>query len=320
MGKGSARAADGAGPFFTVFIPTYNRAGLLPRALASVARQTFQDFELLILDDGSTDATRMLVDAWSAGVDFPVRYVWQENAGKIAAYNRALGLVRGFMMVLLDSDDVLVPSALQQFYDQWQRIPPGERGRYAGVEGLSALMPSGEIAGEPFPRDGMDSSYPEMRFGLGVSGDKRHALRSEVMREFPFPLFPGERHNRESLIWCRMARKYRFRYFNGVVQQVYYQPDGLSARTSERRLQSPRGFSLAFLEMVNEHADVCPPKQLRRDAANYVRYALHAGKSLRRQYREMNDKGLWWRVMPGGLLHWLADELRLFLRGGRPAR
>ena len=298
------------GPFFTLFIPTYNRAALLPRALASIERQTFRDFEVLIVDDGSTDGTRELVAAWRERMDFPVKYVWQENAGKIAAYNRAIEHVDGFLMVLLDSDDELTPKALELFHFNWNAIPEDEREHYAGVEGLSVVMPSGEIAGQQFPRDGMTSTYPQMRFKYGISGDKRHALRSSVMREYPFPLFPGEKHNRESLIWCRMAKRYVFRYFNAVVQQIHYQDDGLSAVTSGRRRQSPKGFSLAFLEMINDHAQFCSPGQVRRDAANYVRYALHAGITLRAQHQAVKDKRLWWRVLPGGVLHWLADRLQ----------
>ena len=294
-------------PYFTVFIPTYNRAALLPRALDSIQKQTFRDFDVLIMDDGSDDETRVVVETWSNTVDFPVKYIWQENSGKIAAYNNAIHHVNGFLMVLLDSDDELAPRALELFYINWHKIPEAERARYAGVEGLSIVMPSGKIAGELFPQDGMTSTYPEMRYKWGISGDKRHALRTSVMKEYPFPIFAGEKHNRESIIWCRMANKYVFRYFNEVVQRIYYQPDGLSSVTSLRRKQSPKGFSLAFLEMINDHADVCSSRQLTRDAANYVRYALHAGTSLIDQYHKVSDKRLWWRALPGGVAHWGTD-------------
>jgi hypothetical protein len=163
----------------------------------------------------------------------------------------------------------------------------------------------------------MTSTYPEMRYKFGISGDKRHALRTTVMREYPFPLFAGEKHNRESILWCRMANKYVFRYFNEVVQKIHYQPDGLSAATSLRRQQSPNGFSLAFLEMINDHADVCSSRQLNRDAANYVRYALHAGTSLIDQYHKVRDKKLWWRALPGGVAHWFADLCLLLVQDKR---
>ena len=62
-------------PLFTVFTATYNRAHTLPRVLDALERQTLRDFEWLIVDDGSTDDTRTLVESWGSGRDFPIRYV-----------------------------------------------------------------------------------------------------------------------------------------------------------------------------------------------------------------------------------------------------
>lgn len=69
-------------PLFTVFTATYNRAHTLPRVYESLKRQTLRDFEWLIVDDGSVDNTRQLVQAWCAEADFPIRYLWQEHAHK----------------------------------------------------------------------------------------------------------------------------------------------------------------------------------------------------------------------------------------------
>lgn len=85
----------------SVLIPTYNRARFLPDAIGSVLDQTFRDFELIVVDDGSTDGTEELVRR------FPeVRYVRQEHAGISAARNRALAEAGGGLITWLDSDDV----------------------------------------------------------------------------------------------------------------------------------------------------------------------------------------------------------------------
>lgn len=67
---------------FTVFTPTYNRAHLLPRAYDSLRKQTFRDFEWLIVDDGSTDDTETLVKQWQQEAEFPIRYYRQEKQGR----------------------------------------------------------------------------------------------------------------------------------------------------------------------------------------------------------------------------------------------
>jgi glycosyltransferase involved in cell wall biosynthesis len=95
-------------PKVSVAIPTYNRAHFIAEAIQSVIDQSFQDFEIIIIDDGSTDKTKEIVSA------FPVRYYWQENQGVAAACNRAISLCQGEYIKFLGSDDVLLKKALEK--------------------------------------------------------------------------------------------------------------------------------------------------------------------------------------------------------------
>jgi glycosyltransferase involved in cell wall biosynthesis len=296
---------------FTIFIPTYNRAHTLPRALASIEQQTFRDFEVLIIDDGSTDDTRELIEQWRQRVDFPVIYHWQENQGKNGAHNAALPLAHGFFTVNLDSDDMLVPNALERLYFHWQQIPEAERDQYAGVEGLCVHMDSGDIAGTPFPQDSMDSDYYEIREKYQVKGDKKCAVRTDIMREYPYPRFSGERHVRPSLLWKRIARKYKFRYVNEIIERIEYQPGGLSSNRFALRMKNPNGFRCYFLEEINYP---WPGKSLKRsfdDYAKYVRYSLHSGIGYLRQFKDARFHWLWLLAAPVGSLQWLGDKVRL---------
>ena len=103
----------------SVVIPAYNRARFLPECLESVLGQTFRDFEILVIDDGSTDNTPEVVAAYCP----PVRYVCQENQGMIAAYNKGIELARGEYIAILDSDDVLLEDALRLRVDIMDRYP-----------------------------------------------------------------------------------------------------------------------------------------------------------------------------------------------------
>lgn len=91
-------------PTFTVFTPTYNRAHTLLRVFSSLQAQTFQDFEWLIVDDGSTDGTEELIKHWGSESHFPVRYFKQENRGKHVAFNRGVREATGQFFLPLDSD------------------------------------------------------------------------------------------------------------------------------------------------------------------------------------------------------------------------
>ncbi|MCP4284031.1 MAG: glycosyltransferase family 2 protein, partial [Gammaproteobacteria bacterium] len=114
-------------PLFSIFIPTYNRADTLPRALESVAAQQFRDFELIIVDDGSDDGTEKLLTRWKSGFNGKVRLFRQENQGKHVAYNLAVREAEGELLVLLDSDDVMLPQALSELAQCWHSIPLSRR-------------------------------------------------------------------------------------------------------------------------------------------------------------------------------------------------
>ena len=91
----------------TVFTPTYNRAYILPKLFESLKRQPFRDFEWIIVDDGSTDGTRELVEAMQKDcrAKFPIRYFYQVNSGKHVAWNRGLDEAEGTLFFPVDSDD-----------------------------------------------------------------------------------------------------------------------------------------------------------------------------------------------------------------------
>jgi glycosyltransferase involved in cell wall biosynthesis len=89
-------------PFFSIILPTYNRASFLSRSIGSVLRQDFQDWELLIIDDGSTDHTKEIVNSFN---DQRIKYIYQENSERSAARNNGIKLATGEWICFLDSDD-----------------------------------------------------------------------------------------------------------------------------------------------------------------------------------------------------------------------
>jgi glycosyltransferase involved in cell wall biosynthesis len=98
-------------PLFSVIIPTYNRADKLRRALESLAAQNFRDFEVVVCDDGSTDGTAEMVEAFAAPLN--VRYSWDENFGGPARpRNRGISEAKGDWVCFLDADDWWYPDKL----------------------------------------------------------------------------------------------------------------------------------------------------------------------------------------------------------------
>jgi len=95
-------------PRVSVLIPTYNHARFLPEALDSVLAQTFRDLEILVIDDGSTDATQAVIEAYAPAIG----YIRQAHAGPAAARNRAIGASRGELLAFLDADDRWYPGKI----------------------------------------------------------------------------------------------------------------------------------------------------------------------------------------------------------------
>ncbi|HEY5957340.1 MAG TPA: glycosyltransferase family A protein, partial [Polyangiaceae bacterium] len=96
-------------PKVTAVIPTYNRREYVQEAIDSIIAQTFRDYEIIVVDDGSTDGTR---EALPARYGERIRYLWQTNQGESAARNHALSLAMGQYIAFLDSDDLWLPDKL----------------------------------------------------------------------------------------------------------------------------------------------------------------------------------------------------------------
>jgi len=99
-------------PLLSILLPTYNRARFLPQALQSIRSQTWTDWELIIVDDGSTDGTRELVPRLTADIAQPVRYIYRQNGGPARARNTGLDAACGAFIAFFDSDDVWLPHHL----------------------------------------------------------------------------------------------------------------------------------------------------------------------------------------------------------------
>lgn len=305
---------SGGGPVFTVFTATYNRAHTLHRVYESLARQTFRDFEWLVVDDGSTDGTAELVQRWTAEAAFPIRYAYKPNGGKHTAWNLGVRLASGRLFLSLDSDDACVPEALAVFHQAWESIPPDQRDHFTGVCCL-ASDPQGRVAGDLFPQDVLDSDSNEIRYRYRVAGEKWGFHRIEVAREFPFPEMAGVSYVPESIVWGRIAARYRERFINRVLR-IYFQ----DASEASRLTVAPMWRNSAALAFgarcaLNERLRwfFHDPKYFAKAAANLSRVSWHAGQGVVQQGAQLRGFGarlLWALMLPVGRLLYLRDCAR----------
>lgn len=226
----------------TVFTPTYNRAYCLTRLFQSLKSQTFQDFEWVIVDDGSQDNTQAIIHEFIEEKPFfAIKYRKTENGGKHRAMNRGMDMAEGELLLIMDSDDWLREDALEWIDKIEKSIPEREKKFFAGVHGLKVHTDQSEI-GHSFQGDICDCTYFE-RSARGISGDKAEVYYTYLMRKYPFPEYKGEKFCTECLVWDRFAADgLKIRHFNEGIYFCEYLEDGLTKSGNMLYARNPRQY------------------------------------------------------------------------------
>lgn len=301
---------------FTVMTPTYNRAQVLQRVYESLCAQTCQDFEWIVVDDGSADNTRERVLAWQQESRFPIHYLWQENQHKKTAFNLGVRHACGEWLVALDSDDTLEPDALEAMAQVHAGIPETDRGNFIGIIGLCA-RPDGSIVGDMFPSDVFDATSLDLNFKYRITGEKFGCMRTHVLRQFPFPEnIPG--FVPESLVWRAIARAgYLNRFVNQVFRIYYDSPDSIS-RQGRDSSQHALGLWLLARDTVVECLPWFryAPTSFMMAAARYTRFRLQISKTDAAIVQQWKLRGALARALVGamapvGWALYLRDRARL---------
>ena len=231
----------------TIFTPAYNRAHTIGRTYESLCRQTCQDFEWLVIDDGSTDNTKDLVQSWIKDNKITIRYIYQENQGMHSAHNTAYHNITTELNTCIDSDDYMPDDAVEQIVALWK-----EKGstKYAGIIGLDQDI-HGHIIGTGFA-DGMKETTLTGFYAAGGKGDKKQVYRTDVMNSYPdYPIFPGEKYVGLIYKYMLIDQDYPLLTLNKTLVTVDYQPDGSSFGMYRQYWNNPKGFAfLRKTEMV----------------------------------------------------------------------
>lgn len=277
----------------TVITPSFNRSKLLSKAFDSLRQQTTQNFEWIIVDDGSEDNTREQVEGMSASATFPLYYIYKQNGGKHTAVNIGVTKAQGELVLILDSDDELPPHAIQDIEEAYAAVKDDKL--YAGVCGYMAHR-NGKVIGRPMIDT--DTNTIDLRYKLGVGGDMAEVFRKDILLKYPFPEIKGERFCPEALVWNRIAQNYKMRVFSKVIYFRDYLDGGLTSNIVRIRMKSPVASMMTYQEMTTYHV---PLKVKVRAAINYWRFWCCRQDN---SYPVIDSKWLW--ALPFGVsMHWI---------------
>lgn len=223
----------------TIFTPAYNRAYTLHLGYEALSRQTCKDFVWLIIDDGSTDNTRDLVEGWMAEGKIDIRYHYQENQGMHGAHNTAYRMIDTELNTCIDSDDYMPDDAVEKIVTFWRGHGSD---KVAGIIGLDKST-KGKIIGSTFSKE-MTTTTLLGFYESGGKGDKKLVYRTDVIKRYPeYPIFEGERYVGLASLYYQIDKDYELLTMNEVLCIVEYQEDGSSMNMFRQYKNNPKGFA-----------------------------------------------------------------------------
>ncbi len=230
----------------TVFTPTYNRGYIIKTLYESLKRQTFKDFEWVVINDGSTDDTDNLFynEILPDEHFFDITYKTTQNGGKHRAINNGLDLAKGELFFIVDSDDYLTDTSLELINSVENTVSSDEKKYFAGVCGAKGYAPSIMVGKTYEGNKFLDITMLE-RSKHNIYGDKSEVFYTDILRKYKFPEFESEKFLTECVVWDKIAFDgYKLRFFNDIVYICDYLDDGLSKNLARHEKSSPKGKAL----------------------------------------------------------------------------
>ena len=285
----------------TVFTPTYNRGYTLPRLYQSLVQQPVQDFEWIIVDDGSVDDTEHVVRQFINEKILKIEYYKVDNKGKHLAINVGVKKAKGNLFFIVDSDDWLAPNAIERILHHYSYIESDNL--FAGIVGLRAFE-NGERVGGKIKFDILDCSYIELRYVRRIKGDMAEIFKTDILKQYTFPEFQNEKFCPEALIWNRIGRTYKMRHFYEKISFCEYLPDGLTAKIIRLRMESPEASLLYYAELYRLPI---PFLQKMKAAINYWRFSYNSKRNYLSKLKQIGWETV--GLFPVGYLLYMKDRI-----------
>lgn len=287
-------------PTLSIITPVYNREKLLEKCFQSLMLQTKKDFEWIIIDDGSTDNSLGVARSFKA--DFLIKVITKQNGGKHTALNASHPYIEGKYVLMLDSDDLLIPSAVEDVISGWNKYDNhDEIGIVTFLKGEDEQHPSCMA----YPDD-EEKPVDIIRYQRKCisSNDACEVIRTELFKEYPFPVFEGEKFIAEGALWTRVGLTYKCVYINKVIYLADYLEGGLTKLGKPLRVHNPNGG------MYVSNLGMCRKNFLKSRIKNgllYTCYGFFAKKSVAAMWKQSYSKVLMCLCLPFGFalyLYW----------------
>ncbi len=215
-------------PFFTIFTPVYNSKDTIHRVWESLNSQSFKSFEWIIIDDGSDDNIKPIVDEFIKSKKFKIIFYRQPNKGKHIAWNKALKLASGLLFIPADSDDRFDKETLSFFYDKWINLTNLEKNNFSGINVLCKDNIKGEVVGDMYPSNYFKTNLLDLTYKYKIHGEKWGCIRLDLLKKYPYPEIIGRGSYILSYTWFSLSKNYSILCFNKILRTYYIDSESIT--------------------------------------------------------------------------------------------
>lgn len=263
----------------TILTPTYNRGKLLNTLYRSLCKQKNKDFQWLVIDDGSIDDTRCVVENFQKENKIQVDYYYKGNGGKHTALNYAHPYIEGEYIVIVDSDDQLIPTAVDIILTYWKRY--GENKEIGGITFQKGILHRNMRALDASIKGEYISTLVK-EMNRGMHGDHCETFRTERFISSKFPEFSDERFIPEAAMWYLITKGFKIVYSDKVIYLCEYLPGGLTRSGRTLHMKNAKGCMWHASVFLNPDFNL---KIRFKKAMLVVCYGLN----IRKSFQEMVD-------------------------------
>ncbi len=273
----------------TILTPTYNRKDNLIKLYNSLLEQKNNNFEWIIVDDGSTDGTETKVNEFIKENKIKIIYYKKENGGKHTALNLGISKINTDLTFIVDSDDWLKDNAIEEILSVHSKYK--DKDNICGYSFLR-MFSNGKINGKSSDEKEVVSDYISARInGNDMNYDKAEVWKTKCLKEYPFPEFKGEKFLGEDVVWMPLALKYKMVFLNEPIYISEYLENGLTKNRRKNNIKSPNGCyykSMLVIDISKEKK--INFKYLIKNIMQYIIYGKFSNKSFKELLEKSNRK------------------------------
>lgn len=256
----------------SVLTATYNRANLLSKLYESILKNLNSDVETewLIMDDGSTDETKKLIEKFIIENKLEIKYFFQENQGKMQAINNLIGYAQGDLIIECDSDDYFTTNAFEIIRDAYEKNKDYIKDFYA----LCFLKydQTGKNMGNNFKKN--ISNMFDLYFKEGENGEKALVFNSQIRKQYKYELENGEKFVTEARMFHKMDEKYSIICINEPIMICEYQTQGYTKNIIKQFKENPYGYLNYFKEILQKDMNGVVFKKRLYAIKHYILFAV----------------------------------------------